>query len=69
MTTETKTAMPGERWLANLEHIDCASGQPSRQGVVKLIDFDARTKIWSVEAEDDQTTCELATTSLVERLA
>jgi cation diffusion facilitator CzcD-associated flavoprotein CzcO len=68
MTTATKAALPGERWLANLEAIDETSGTNPRQGVVKLVDFDARTKIWNVEPEDEGAPKEVTADNLVERV-
>ena len=60
MTSITESALPGERWVANLEAIDATRSTNPQQGIVKLVDFDARTKVWNVEPEDEGVPQELA---------
>jgi hypothetical protein len=67
MGTHTNSALPGERWRVKLEPID-QDNASNRQGVVKLVDFDETTKVWSVEPEDKGAPCEVAADNLLERL-
>jgi hypothetical protein len=68
MTTVTENALPGERWVANLQAIDATSSTNPKQGIVKLVDFDARTKVWNVEPEEEGVPRELTADNLVERV-
>ena len=68
MTSSVEAALPGERWLAILQAIDEIGGTRPQQGVVKLVDFDARTKIWNVEPEDEGSPKEVTAANLIERL-
>jgi hypothetical protein len=66
-TTEKNTGLPGERWMARLRPID-GSEPVLREGVVKLIDFDPQTQIWTVEPEDEGAPREVDAKNLIERL-
>jgi hypothetical protein len=68
MATDAKSALPGERWRVNLEPIE-EDNVSNRQGIVKLIDFDPNTKVWSVEPEDEGAPREVAADNLLERIA
>ena len=68
MSTETKSALPGEQWRVNLEPID-EDNVSHRQGIVKLVDFDARTRVWSVEPAEEGAPEEVAEDNLIERVA
>ncbi len=58
---DATSAMPGERWLVNLQPVD-AEPQPSREVTVTLKDFDARTQTWTVAqgGEEDSDVAVLA---------
>jgi hypothetical protein len=66
-TTLKNTGLPGERWLARLQPID-VSESTFREGIVKLVDFDPTTQVWSVEGEESGAPKEVEAKNLIERL-
>jgi len=66
-TTQTNTGLPGERWLARLQPID-VSESTFREGIVKLVDFDPTTQVWSVEGEEAGDPHEVEAKNLIDRL-
>ncbi len=58
---EATSAMPGERWLVNLQPVD-AEPQKLHEVIVTLKDYDVRTQTWTVaqEGEEDSDVAVLA---------
>ena len=50
---DANSAMPGERWLVNLQPVD-AEPQEFREVAVTLKDFDARTQTWTVTQDGQE---------------
>jgi cation diffusion facilitator CzcD-associated flavoprotein CzcO len=62
----TASPNPGERWIARLRPV--GSTQPTAQeATVTLIDFDARTDVWTVRLDGGQESLALAAADLIGR--
>jgi hypothetical protein len=63
---DAKSAMPGERWVVNLQPVD-AEPQQFQEVTVTLKDFDARTQTWSVEQEGQEESVAVLAKHLIRR--
>jgi hypothetical protein len=64
---DAKSAMPGERWVVNLQPVD-AEPQEFREVTVTLKGFDARTQTWSVAQEGREEPVAVLAKHLVKRV-